>query len=179
MIETLSRAAQALLGSGGSELDPDAQFIDLGGDSLSALSFSNLLQDIFGVEVPVGVIIGPAGSLRELAKYVEQQLGSDAKRPTFASVHGADSVEVRAADLTLEKFIDAKTLADARTLAHVTGEPHTVLLTGANGYLGRFLALEWLQRLSETGGELICIVRGSDDDAARTRLEEALAGGDD
>ena len=179
VIETLSRAARALLGSAGSDFDPDAQFIDLGGDSLSALSFSNLLQDIFGLEVPVGVIIGPAGSLRELTKYVEQQLGSDAKRATFASVHGAGSTELRAADLTLEKFIDAKTLADAPTLVHVTGEPHTVLLTGANGYLGRFLALEWLQRLSETAGKLICIVRGSDDNAARSRLESALASGDE
>jgi len=178
VIETLSRAARALLGSAGSDVDADAQFIDLGGDSLSAVSFSNLLQGIFGVEVPVGVIIGPAGSLRELAKFVEQRLGSDAKRPTFASVHGAGSLRVRAADLALEKFIDAKTLADAPTLPHVTGEPRTVLLTGANGYLGRFLALEWLQRLSENGGKLITVVRGSDDAAARTRLEEAFAGGD-
>jgi fatty acid CoA ligase FadD9 len=178
VIETVSRAAQALLGSAGSDLDPDAQFIDLGADSLSALSFSNLLQEIFGVEVPVGVIIGPAGSLRQLAKYVEQQLGSDLTRPTFATVHGAGATRVPAADLALEKFIDAATLAEAPTLPHVTGEPHTVLLTGANGYLGRFLALEWLQRLSTTGGKLICIVRGSDDDTARARLEEVFADAD-
>src|SRR5262249_8379702 len=108
VIETISRAAQALLGSAGSDLDPDAQFIDLGGDSLSALSFSNLLREIFGVEVPVGVIIGPAGSLRQLAKYVEQQLGSDLTRPTFASVHGAGASRVPAADRALEKFIDAQ-----------------------------------------------------------------------
>jgi len=50
VIETLTRAAQALLGSVGAELDPDVHFIDLGGDSLSALSFSNLLQDIFGIQ---------------------------------------------------------------------------------------------------------------------------------
>src|SRR5262249_30356560 len=61
---------------------------------------------------------------------------------------------------------------------HVTGEPNTVLLTGANGYLGRFLALEWLQRLSKTAGMLICIVRGSDDNAARTRLEAVFADAD-
>jgi fatty acid CoA ligase FadD9 len=178
VIETLSRAARALLGSSGSDVDADAQFIDLGGDSLSALSFSTLLQEIFDVEVPVGVIIGPAGSLRQLAKYIEQQLGSDLRRPTFASVHGAGSTELRAEDLQLQKFIDAGTLSEARTLPQATGEPHSVLLTGANGYLGRFLALEWLQRLSKTGGKLISIVRGSDDDAARTRLEEVFASGD-
>jgi len=69
-------------------------------------------------------------------------------------------------------------LADAPSLSHATGEPHTVLLTGASGYLGRFLALEWLQRLSQTGGKLITIVRGSDAAAARARLEKAFGTGD-
>ena len=64
VVDTLARAAQALLGSAGSELDPDAHFTDLGGDSLSALTFSNLLADIFGIEVPVGVIISPATNMR-------------------------------------------------------------------------------------------------------------------
>jgi fatty acid CoA ligase FadD9 len=178
IIATLTRAAGALLGSAGTELDPDARFIDLGGDSLSALSFSNLLQEILGVEVPVGVIIGPTATLRELAKYIDAQRGSGSLRPTFARVHGADATQVRASDLTLEKFIDAKALADAPSLPHATGEPHTVLLTGANGYLGHFLVLEWLQRLSLTGGTLIAIVRGADASKAWARLENAFATGD-
>jgi fatty acid CoA ligase FadD9 len=178
VIETLTRAAQALLGSAGAQLDPDAHFIDLGGDSLSALSFSNLLQEIFGVEVPVGVIIGPTATLTYLAKYIDAQRGSGSLRPTFASVHGAGATQVRASDLTLEKFIDAKTLADASSLPHATSEQHTVLLTGANGFLGRFLTLEWLQRLSYTGGKLITVVRGADAGAAWTRLEKAFDSGD-
>jgi fatty acid CoA ligase FadD9 len=55
---------------------------------------------------------------------------------------------------------------------------HTVLLTGANGYLGRFLCLEWLERLAKTGGKLICIVRGADPVAARQRIEAAIDSGD-
>ena len=39
----------------------------------------------------------------------------------------------------------------------------TVLLTGATGFLGRFLALEWLERLAPVGGKLICLVRAKDD----------------
>jgi fatty acid CoA ligase FadD9 len=178
IVETLTRAAGALLGSAGADPDPDAHFIDLGGDSLSALSFSNLLQDIFGVEVPVGVIIGPAATLQQLAKYIDAQRGSDTLRPNFATVHGAGATQVRASDLTLEKFIDAKALADAPGFPHATGEPHTVLLTGANGYLGRFLALEWLRRLSLSGGTLITIVRGADAGAAWNRLESAFDTGD-
>jgi fatty acid CoA ligase FadD9 len=178
VIETLSRAAEALLGLAGGPPAPDALFIELGGDSLSALTFSNLLQDIFDVEVPVGVIIGPASDLRQLAEYIDSERNSTSRRPTFATVHGRDAREVRAADLTLDKFIDAKTLTEAPTLPHATGTPHTVLLTGANGYLGRFLSLEWLERLAETGGQLICIVRGTDADTAAKRLEDVYRSGD-
>ena len=63
MLETVSRAAGALLGAAAADVQPDAQFTDLGGDSLSALTFANLLHDIFDVDVPVGVIVSPASDL--------------------------------------------------------------------------------------------------------------------
>jgi fatty acid CoA ligase FadD9 len=181
VLDTVIRAAQALLGAGGPP-EPEVHFTDLGGDSLSALTYSNLLQEIFGTEVPVGVIINPAGNLRQLADYIEAERGSDGgagpKRTTFTTVHGAGATQIRAADLTLDKFIDAQTLAEAPSLPSVTGEPHTVLLTGANGYLGRFLLLDWLQRLAETDGKLITVVRGSDPQAAARRLEAVFDSGD-
>jgi fatty acid CoA ligase FadD9 len=178
VVDILTRAARALLGSASAEVNPDAHFTDLGGDSLSALTFSDLLHDIFGVQVPVGDIIGPATNLGQLAQYIQAQRGSGAKRPTFATVHGPGSAELHASDLTLDKFIDAKTLADAKTLPHTAGQPQTVLLTGANGYLGRFLCLEWLQRLSQTGGRLICVIRGGDTAIGRARLERVFDSGD-
>ena len=73
MIDTVIQAAQALLGLPGAAPTADVHFTDLGGDSLSALSFSNLLGELFGVEVPVGVIIGPAADLAALAGYVESE----------------------------------------------------------------------------------------------------------
>jgi fatty acid CoA ligase FadD9 len=93
-------------------------------------------------------------------------------------VHGRGATEVHAADLTLDKFIDAETLTEAPALPRATSEPRTVLLTGANGYLGRFLALDWLERLAETGGKLIAIVRGTDAAAAAKRLEAVFDRGD-
>lgn len=178
VIETLALAAQALLGLVGGPPEPDTHFIELGGDSLSALTFSNLLQDIFDVEVPVGLIIGPTTDLQQIAEYVDAERNSGSQRPTFATVHGRGATEVRAADLTLDKFIDNKTLTEAPALPRATGTPRTVLLTGANGYLGRFLCLEWLARLAETGGRLICVVRGTDSEAARQRLEDVFRSGD-
>ncbi len=92
-------------------------------------------------------------------------------------MHGRGATQARAAELTLNKFIDGDILAAAQDLS-VSGEARTVLLTGANGYLGRFLCLDWLERLAETGGTLICIVRGADPVAARQRIEAAIDTGD-
>ncbi len=178
VIDTVVLAAQTVLGSTDIEVDPDSHFTDLGGDSLSALTFANLLRDILGVDVPVGVIVGPTSDLRQLAEYIETEREFGSKRPTFASVHGRGATSVHADDLTLDKFIDAETLAAAPFIAYVTGEPKTVLLTGANGWLGRFLALELLERAAQTGGTVITVVRGSDESAARARLEAAYDNGD-
>ena len=175
--ETVRRAVRAILGCSAADLRADARFSDLGGDSLSALTFSKLLSEIFDIEVPVGVVIDPTSGLGQLTKYIETH--RDVKRPTFATIHGRDSSEVYAGDLSLDKFIDATTLEDAKTLSHPSGAVQTVLLTGATGYLGRFLCLEWLQRLAQTGGTLICIARGTNSASARMRIEQAFDGGDD
>ena len=107
MLETISRAAGALLGAATTDLRPDAHFNDLGGDSLSALTFANLLHEIFDIDVPVGVIVSPATDLQVIADYIAAERTSGAKRPTFAAVHGRDATEVHARDLTLDKFLDA------------------------------------------------------------------------
>ena len=178
VLDTVIRAARVVLGSAVADVDANAHFTDLGGDSLSALTFSNLLAELVGVEVSVGVIVSPTSDLSQIADYIAAERRSGSTRPTFASIHGTGETTFYASDLTLEKFVDANTLAAVKALPRVTGEPHTVLLTGANGYLGRFVTLEWLQRLSRTGGKLITIVRGSDAEAARARLEEVFDSGD-
>ncbi|GHG91341.1 putative fatty-acid-CoA ligase FadD [Streptomyces lanatus] len=178
VLETVQRAARALLAGSMADIGPDAHFRDLGGDSLSAVSFSNLLQDTFGVRVPVDMVISPAYDLRHLAEHIEARRGTTERRPTFASVHGEGATEVHAKDLTLDRFIDARLLTDAQALPRPQGEPRTVLLTGASGYLGRFLALEWLRTLAPAGGRLIALVRGKDDAAARRRLDAAFDSGD-
>ena len=83
-----------------------------------------------------------------------------------------------AGDLTLDKFIDADTLAAAPTLPQSSAEVRTVLLTGATGFLGRYLALEWLERMALVDGKLICLVRAKDDAAARERLDKTFDSGD-
>lgn len=176
--DTVIRATRALLGTSDVEPSPRARFTDLGGDSLSAVSLANLLREIFDVEITAGTIIGPDNTLHGIAEQVEALRAASAPRPTFARVHGQHATMVRAGELTLDAFIDGATLASAAALPHAPETAETVLLTGANGYLGRLLCLEWLERLAPTGGTLICLVRGGDDAAARERLELALDSGD-
>ncbi len=177
VLQTVSRAAAAMLGTASSDLTPDAHFTDLGGDSLSALTFGNLLHEIFDVDVPVGVIVSPANDLQAIADYIEVER-QGTKRPTFAAVHGRDAVEVYAADLTLDKFLDEATLAAAADLPKVDSEVRTVLLTGATGFLGRYLALEWLERMDFVDGKVIALVRAKSDEDARTRLDKTFDSGD-
>ncbi|MEZ0357227.1 carboxylic acid reductase [Mycobacterium sp. SA01] len=177
-LATITRAAGALLGAAAADLQPDAHFTDLGGDSLSALTFANLLNEIFDIEVPVGVIVSPANDLQAIAAYIDSERNSGSKRPTFASVHGAGATEAHARDLTLDRFIDAATLAAAPQLPGPASEIRTVLLTGATGFLGRYLALDWLERMDLVDGKVICLVRAKDDEAARARLDATFDSGD-
>ncbi|OBI21877.1 oxidoreductase [Mycobacterium sp. E2327] len=177
VLQTVSRAAAALLGTASSEVSPDAHFTDLGGDSLSALTFGNLLHEIFDVDVPVGVIVSPANDLAAIATYIEGER-QGTKRPSFASVHGRDATEVHAAELTLDKFLEASTLQAAPELPKPTSEVRTVLLTGATGFLGRYLALDWLERMDLVDGKVIALVRARSDEDARARLDKTFDSGD-
>ena len=82
----------ALLGTAAADLSPDAHFTDLGGDSLSALTFANLLREIFDIDVPVGVIVSPANDLQALAEYIEatkRQQAPSALRSRRCTVAGS------------------------------------------------------------------------------------------
>ncbi|CAM3421241.1 carboxylic acid reductase [Mycobacterium colombiense] len=177
VLQTVSRAAAAMLGAATGDLSGDAHFTDLGGDSLSALTFGNLLREIFDVDVPVGVIVSPANDLAAIAAYIEaERQGS--KRPTFAAVHGRGATTVRAGDLTLDKFLDEALLAGAPSLPKPSTEVRTVLLTGATGFLGRYLALDWLERMDMVDGKVIALVRARSDEEARARLDKTFDSGD-
>lgn len=178
VLETVTDAAAALLGASSSDLAPDVRFIDLGGDSLSALSYSELLRDIFEVDVPVGVINSVANDLAAIARHIEAQRTGTATQPTFASVHGKDATVITAGELTLDKFLDESLLKAAKDVQPVTADVKTVLVTGGNGWLGRWLVLDWLERLAPNGGKVYALIRGADAEAARARLDAVYESGD-
>lgn len=177
VLQTVSRAVGTILGVATTDLPSNAHFTDLGGDSLSALTFGSLLRELFDIDVPVGVIVSPVNNLVAIADYIERER-QGTKRPTFIAIHGRDAGKVHASDLTLDKFIDVSTLTAAPVLAQPGTEVRTVLLTGATGFLGRYLALKWLERMDLVEGKVIALVRAKSNEDARARLDKTFDSGD-
>jgi glycopeptidolipid biosynthesis protein len=149
-------------------------FFDLGGDSISAMRVIAAINTALDAQLAVRTLF-EAPSVRSLSQQLDSADGSYAAPGpggvSFASVHGLDAGEVHARDLTLNKFIDSTTLRTAPTLPRPDGHVQTVLLTGATGFLGRYVLLDWLQRLRRVEDSVICLVRGKSDEDARRRLE--------
>lgn len=178
VLEKVVKALEASLGI--EDIDPATTqtFAELGGDSIGAASFSLFLKDIFGVELPVNAIVSPAGNPGRWAEAISNLLSTDRPAlPTFDSVHGAGARVIHGADLQINKFL-GQDILDNLPREAPPETPRTVLLTGANGFLGRFLCLTWLERLSANNGKLICLIRGADSNAARRRLDQVFTGVD-
>ena len=161
------------------QVGSDDSFFEIGGDSISAMRLIAAVNTALDVELGVRAVF-ETPTVAGLARQVDAGAGESAPAhgPNFTEVHGVAPSEVHASDLTLEKFIDAPTLLDAPNLPRPTGAIATVLLTGATGFLGRYLVLDWLARFQRDGGTLICLVRGDSDAQARTRLERVFDTGD-
>lgn len=177
-VERVAGAFKANLGLAAIDPASDQCFSDLGGDSLGAVSLSALLEDIFDVAVPVSLILHPAGSARRLADFIDNARDNGSTGPTFATVHGPGATVIKASDLTLDRFFDGQTLELAEQAAAPAREIRHVLLTGATGFLGRFLCLSWLERLAQKGGTVTCLIRARDAETARERLIDVLGGPD-
>ncbi|MEM6321278.1 MAG: thioester reductase domain-containing protein [Bacteroidota bacterium] len=154
-------------------------FGELGGDSLGAVQFSNAIYDIFEVSIPANVLLSPTGNLKAWAETIEaEQQSSSNNRPTFSNIHGKSISTVSAEDLELSRFIGEATIQKAAQIADVVEQPNTVLLSGANGFLGHILTLQWLEEVAPRNGKVICLVRAEDDQAARLRLDQMFKGTD-
>ncbi|APR83696.1 Long-chain-fatty-acid--CoA ligase [Minicystis rosea] len=166
--EQVMLAMEVTLGIG--DVDAGQSFLALGGDSLSAVRLSSILEERFGFAVPVGLILDPTSNVQSLVKYVEARASGSARVVSFAEIHGAGATVVRASDLKLDRFLTAEEIEAVARAAPVSPDARVVFLTGANGFLGRFLLLDLLGRLPQKGGKVVCVVRAGSDAEALERL---------
>lgn len=173
--EVLKRLLMIHLGlEDGITLADDKNFGELGGDSLGAVNFSLLVEDVFGIMFPADKILDPTANIASWARDVERFKGAGDPGPGFNAVHGAGSHSVDAEALTLKTFLPGALIANSHALPAASNEPNVVLLTGATGFLGRHICLEWLSKLHGPQAELICLVRANDDVAAQIRLKRVF-----
>jgi fatty acid CoA ligase FadD9 len=172
--ERVRRTIAAILGLPDAVVDPAQSLRSVGADSIAATSVCAALLREYGVHISVGFVLGPQTSLGAIGAAVEAGQGqarAHAAGPTvtYARIHGADPQVIRACDLRVERLVPgAPPPAAAAPLdAEVTGD---VLLTGATGFLGRFLCLELLERAARSGGCVHCVVRARSDADAAQRL---------
>ncbi|WP_068149583.1 carboxylic acid reductase [Rhodococcoides corynebacterioides] len=175
-VDVVRRAAAGLLGLPDDDVAATDRFTDLGGDSLSAVTFGAMLRDLVDVEVPVTAVVSPTADLADVAAAIDRgrataQSGDTDSTLTFESVHGADPDEVVADDLTPDRVLGPDFQAAARRADGPREDVRTVLVTGATGYLGRFLLLDWLERMDAVDGRVVTLVRARSAEDARRRLD--------
>ncbi len=178
--EKLIRLAALNLGVDVNEISQTRSFDELGGDSLGAVIFSLAIEEVFAVSVPADEILAPTGNICAWARSIDKiiELGADALSP-FEQVHGKDRTQIHAADLKLSSFIDPAVLDAAKDLPEASAKPQSehVLITGANGFLGRITCIDWLKRVAKGDGKVICLIRAKNDQDAYARLEKSFADG--
>ena len=175
--EKMTRLVEITLGVENAEKLLDKTFNELGGDSLGAVAFSTDIEQIFGVKLPADSILSPTGCMKKWVEAIEVQLSGEGAQVSFEEVHGSGATEVHGSDLIVSNFIDEKILQQAKSAKPVVDDERVVLITGANGFLGRQVCLQWMERLAPVGGKVICLIRARDNDSARQRLDAVFTGG--
>ncbi|MFK7878058.1 MAG: amino acid adenylation domain-containing protein, partial [Paracoccaceae bacterium] len=134
-------------------------FFALGGHSLLAVQLVKRLEGATGLNVPLKAIFD-SGDIAQLAANIDAVL--DGELP------GAEAeVDDARKDIALVDKLPNAPDGDVPTIANA----QTILLTGVTGFLGRYLLRDLLKR---SDADIICVVRGKDAHAARTRVLDAL-----
>ncbi len=169
--EKLVRLAELTLGADAADNLLDKTFNELGGDSMGAVTFSADVENIFGVKLAADSVLSPTGCIRKWTKEIGAAQSGVGAQANFTSVHGEGATDIHASDLVISKFIDEDTLQQAQSAQAVVDDERVVLITGANGFMGRHACLQWMERLATVGGKVICIVRARSSEEARERVD--------
>ncbi|PSB21039.1 short-chain dehydrogenase [filamentous cyanobacterium CCP2] len=152
-----------VLGLPMSELNPEQPLHELGMDSLMAVELTSLIRAELQVELPIRALVEDP-SIASIGAIVLEQLTPE--------VHSTGKTESKGNDLDLnaEVVLDPAIHPDNAQMPMV-GEPTSILLTGATGFLGAFLLQELLE---QTPADIYCLVRAEDLESAAERLQKNL-----
>ena len=92
--------------------------------------------------------------MRDIIQHVEKLAAGQPSNQSYGTIHGRNTSVVHAEDLRLEAFLGQAAIESANALPLPSGPAKTVLLTGANGFLGRFLLLDLLERVAPHDGDV-------------------------
>ncbi|HTF98322.1 MAG TPA: amino acid adenylation domain-containing protein [Cellvibrio sp.] len=150
---------QEVLGQNSICIDDD--FFALGGQSLQCIQVANRLSAKLQREIPVAWLFQHP-SINALDKLLNE------------STNGNAALESNSAHVQMtrdcEAFANQLPVAGRKQSNPVTRNP-CILLSGATGFVGAQL----LAQLVKTGHKIICLVRASNEAAAKDRLLQALA----
>jgi thioester reductase-like protein len=161
----LSKEAEA-----SAEADPCTPFALLGLDSLGTIELAAAVEDALGIELPPD-LVADCPDARSLARRLHRRSICDTAIEDPVAEMFADGVlpaDIRAALKALGR--SARGTSAASTSRSGLLDATTILLTGATGFLGGWLARELLER---SAAHLLCLVRPSSTSAA-ARLRQRL-----
>jgi thioester reductase-like protein len=164
LITYLQGKVAKLLGLSTSKLDTQQSLHDMGLDSLMAVELTSMIRAELQVELPIRALIEDPSIDSIAALLIEQLVPDTSKANTKADV------PANVLDLNAEAVLDPAISPDNAHIEAV-GEPASILLTGATGFLGAFLLQELLD---QTQADIYCLVRSPDTESGKARLQNNL-----
>ncbi|KAH7132104.1 male sterility protein-domain-containing protein [Dendryphion nanum] len=152
-------------------LGVDTDLFSFGIDSIASMRLRNHVRSLLPSDqeaVPLS-IIEDCGSIRALGDYIVQ------KR------HGANTTQTEDEEQVMRDLVKRYSIFDPRNIRDqnaeepnpsTTGSGENVILTGATGALGAHI-LDLLRRSNDVT-TIYCLVRGTDEHAAKQRVSKAL-----
>ena len=135
----------------------DVAFLAAGGNSLTAIRLSRMIQDDLGITVPISVLFDPEMNLKRLTEFA-QDPSSKQENAIITRLYQDAELEFNSQ------------LGKAKAL---NTSPSMVFITGATGYVGAYLLSEML-RTYPINCKFVCLVRCEPSTDPLDRIRENL-----
>jgi fatty acid CoA ligase FadD9 len=142
--QRLKSIIETVTGQSVSNNEEEHSLIANGGDSLTAVRLSSMIEKDFGIPIPIGVLFEPTMTLQQLTTLI--------KDPSQISTMSRSIVPQLWNDCQLNMNIK---MNECKTTFH---SPSVVFITGTTGFVGAFLLAELLT-VYPSNCKFVCLVR--------------------